>query len=90
MDFSGLRMLEAALRAVFKEAGQMGIIATAKTPAAQLKSDLGEYQYKLNVPNDIDLLAANDRAKRTVKPITFTATIQGSINKVEITGVMGV
>ncbi|GIM19653.1 hypothetical protein KHM19_21350 [Leptospira borgpetersenii] len=90
MTISGLRLLEAALREVFRDCGRRGVIAKVEDDDGRSRSDFGDYQYKLFMPEKISDIPMNDRANRKVSPIKFTCTVGGGINKIEISGTMGV
>ncbi|UMQ59864.1 DUF3383 family protein [Leptospira interrogans] len=90
MTISGLRMVEAALREVFRDCGRREIIAKVEDADGRSRSDLGDFQYKLSMPETISDIPTNDRANRKVPQIKFSATIGGGINKIEISGTMGV
>ncbi len=87
-DGRGTAMIEASLRSTFRDAGIKGVIAAVTTPAEKLKSDMGDYQYKLVIPEWANI-PFNDKANRKI-PITFSATVGGGINTIEVNGVMGV
>lgn len=90
MDSRGISMIEASMREVFRDAGRNGVIAPVIVDADRLKSDLGDFQYKLTLPNSIGDIATNDRANRKIAPISFTAVVGGGINKFEINGTLTV
>lgn len=83
---AGSAMVEAQLREVFRDAGRNGVIADGGTADT---SDLGDYQYKLSVPT-VEEVSANDKANRIFAPITFSAVVSGSINTIQISGVLTV
>ncbi|HNO25119.1 MAG TPA: DUF3383 family protein [Leptospiraceae bacterium] len=88
MDGRGIKMIESSIRSVFINAGKAGVIAPVISEADRLKSDLGDYQYKLSMPEAVSDIAQNDRANRLITPITFTAVVGGGINKMTISGTM--
>ncbi|MDI7195474.1 DUF3383 family protein [Leptospira santarosai] len=90
MTIGGLRMIEASLREVFRDLGRKGVIAKVEDPDGRNKSDMGDFQYKLFLPESMSEIPTNDRANRKVSPITFTCTVGGGINKLDIRGTMGV
>jgi hypothetical protein len=90
MDGRGIALTEACMREVFRDAGRNGVIAPVVDSLDRAKSDLGDYQYKLSLPDSISGISTNDRANRKLLPITFTATVGGGINKFEINGIMEV
>lgn len=83
-------MIEASLREVFRDLGRKGVIAKVEDPDGRNKSDMGDFQYKLFLPESMSEIPTNDRANRKVSPITFTCTVGGGINKLDIKGTMGV
>ncbi|HNI89870.1 MAG TPA: DUF3383 family protein, partial [Leptospiraceae bacterium] len=84
----GVDMVEASIREVFREAGRQGVVAGISNATEAAKSDLGDFQYKLTMPVWAEL-PFNDRANRKI-PISFTATVGGGINTIQVNGVMGV
>lgn len=90
MDLNGLAMIEAKLREVFRDAGRQGVIAPVVGGNDKDYSDMGDYQYKLSLPEDISAISINDRANRKVSAITFSAKVGGGINKIEINGTLEV
>ncbi|WP_061216220.1 DUF3383 family protein [Leptospira santarosai] len=90
MTIGGLRLLEAALREVFRDCGRRGVIAGVEDADGRSRSDLGDYQYRLFMPERISDIPTNDRANRKISQIKFTCTVGGGINKIEISGTMGV
>lgn len=90
MTQSGLGMLEASLREVFRDCGRRGVIATVSDPEERKFSDMGDYQYILKMPATKKEIPTNDRANRIVSGISFKAIVGGGINKIEINGTMGV
>ncbi|MFQ3854544.1 hypothetical protein ACLK29_04590 [Leptospira kirschneri] len=90
MTTSGLKLIEATLREVFRDCGRRGIIARVDDDDGRSRSDLGDFQYKLKMPEKISDIPTNDRANRKISNINFSATVSGGINKIEISGTMGV
>ncbi|WP_078125873.1 DUF3383 family protein [Leptospira alexanderi] len=90
MTPAGLKLIEASLREVFRDCGRRGIIAPVEDEDGRSRSDLGDYQYKLSLPGSISDIPTNDRANRKISNIKFSATVSGGINKIEISGTMGV
>ncbi|MBM9576952.1 DUF3383 family protein [Leptospira sp. 201903070] len=82
----GIQMIEARMREVFVQAGVQGIIAPVETEADKTRSDLGDYQYKINLPETIDEIPTNDRNNRILPNITFSCRLRGAINEVDIDG----
>ncbi|EKR46025.1 PF11863 family protein [Leptospira interrogans serovar Grippotyphosa str. UI 12769] len=82
----GIQMIEARMREVFVQAGRQGIIAPVETEADKKRSDLGDYQYKINLPETIDEIPTNDRNNRILPNITFSCRLRGAINEVDIDG----
>ncbi|EKO51435.1 PF11863 family protein [Leptospira kirschneri str. 200801925] len=82
----GIQMIEARMREVFAQAGRQGIIAPVETEADKTRSDLGDYQYKINLPETIDEIPTNDRNNRILPNITFSCRLRGAINEVDIDG----
>ncbi|MBE8398040.1 DUF3383 family protein, partial [Leptospira borgpetersenii serovar Hardjo-bovis] len=60
----GMQMIEAKMREVFVQAGIQGIIAPVETDTDKTRSDLGDYHYKINLPDTIDEIPTNDRNNR--------------------------
>lgn len=87
MDNSGMSLIESALREVFNECGERGIIAKAESEEDKAKSDEGVYMYKVNVPLRHEI-PVNDRAARKVPGITFSFTIAGAVHSYDIDGVI--
>lgn len=90
MDSRGIAMVEGAIREVFRDAGRMGVIAPVVTQEDRKKSDLGDYQYKLEMPQSISEISQANRAQRKIAPIKFRMVVGGGINKFEINGTMEV
>lgn len=90
MDSRGISMVEASMREVFRDAGRNGVVAPVVVDADRLKSDLGDFQYKLTLPASISEISTNDRANRKLTPISFIAVVGGGINKFEINGTLTV
>jgi hypothetical protein len=88
-DNTGFAQMESEIRAVLKTAGTNGIIARATTEEDLLKSDEGEYMYKVSVPSRSDV-PINDRAERKLSGIEFSFTIAGAIHSVDVNGVIEV
>ncbi|EMN00514.1 PF11863 family protein [Leptospira noguchii str. 1993005606] len=82
----GIQMIEAKMREVFVQAGVQGIIAPVETDADKTRSDLGDYQYKINLPDTIDEIPTNDRNNRVLPNVTFSCRLRGAINEVDIDG----
>ncbi|MDI7190841.1 DUF3383 family protein [Leptospira santarosai] len=82
----GIQMIEARMREVFVQAGRQGIIARVETDADKARSDLGDYQYKINLPETIDEIPTNDRNNRILPNVTFSCRLRGAINEVDIDG----
>ncbi|UOG39366.1 DUF3383 family protein [Leptospira noguchii] len=82
----GIQMIEARMREVFVQAGVQGIIAPVETDADKARSDLGDYQYKINLPETIDEIPTNDRNNRILPNVTFSCRLRGAINEVDIDG----
>ncbi|TGL77331.1 DUF3383 family protein [Leptospira yasudae] len=82
----GIQMIESKMREVFVQAGVQGIIASVETEADKTRSDLGDYQYKINLPASIDEIPTNDRNNRVLPNITFSCRLRGAINEVDIDG----
>ncbi|RHX87302.1 DUF3383 family protein [Leptospira stimsonii] len=82
----GIQMIESRMREVFVQAGVQGIIAPVETDADKLRSDLGDYQYKIHLPETIDEIPTNDRNNRILPNITFSCRLRGAINEVDIDG----
>ncbi|MBM9579692.1 DUF3383 family protein [Leptospira sp. 201903070] len=82
----GIQMIESRMREVFVQAGVQGIIALVETEADKARSDLGDYQYKINLPETIDEIPTNDRNNRVLPNITFSCRLRGAINEVDIDG----
>jgi hypothetical protein len=85
----GRSMVESYIREVFRTAGRQGIVAPVISEADGAKSDLGDFQYKLEIP-EIEDIAANDKANQVFAPIRFVAVISGSISTISISGVLTV
>ncbi|MDV6235822.1 DUF3383 family protein [Leptospira ellisii] len=82
----GIQMIESRMREVFSQAGVQGIIAPVETEADKVRSDLGDYQYKIHLPETIDEIPTNDRNNRVLPNITFSCRLRGAINEVDIDG----
>ncbi|EMY78925.1 PF11863 family protein [Leptospira weilii serovar Ranarum str. ICFT] len=82
----GIQMIESRMREVFAQAGVQGIVAPVETEADKARSDLGDYQYKINLPETIDEIPTNDRNNRVLPNITFSCRLRGAINEVDIDG----
>ncbi|EMN92508.1 hypothetical protein BUQ74_02860 [Leptospira weilii serovar Heyan] len=82
----GIQMIEARMREVFVQAGRQGIIAPVETDADKARSDLGDYQYKINLPETIDEIPTNDRNNRVLPNVVFSCRLRGAINEVDIDG----
>lgn len=82
----GIQMIEAKMREVFVQAGIQGIIAPVETDTDKTRSDLGDYQYKINLPDTIDEIPTNDRNNRVLPNVTFSCRLRGAINEVDIDG----
>ncbi|AOP33407.1 hypothetical protein A0128_05835 [Leptospira tipperaryensis] len=82
----GIQMIESRMREVFAQAGVQGIIAPVETETDKTRSDLGDYQYKINLPETIDEIPTNDRNNRILPNITFSCRLRGAINEVDIDG----
>ncbi|WP_061286326.1 DUF3383 family protein [Leptospira interrogans] len=82
----GIQMIEAKMREVFVQAGIQGIIAPVETDTDKTRSDLGDYQYKINLPDTIDEITTNDRNNRVLPNVTFSCRLRGAINEVDIDG----
>jgi hypothetical protein len=61
------------------------MIAAVETEEDLTRSDLGDFQYKIIVP-DFDSIPENDRDNRVFPPIKFKVRLQGAINSVDIEG----
>lgn len=85
-SIQGLQMVESRMRQVFVQAGVQGMIALVETEADKARSDLGDYQYKINLPETIDEIPTNDRNNRILPNITFSCRLRGAINEVDIDG----
>ncbi|TGM00535.1 DUF3383 family protein [Leptospira barantonii] len=82
----GIQMIEARMREVFSQAGVQGIIAPVENESDKTRSDLGDYQYKIHLPETIDEIPTNDRNNRILPNITFSCRLRGAINEVDIDG----
>ncbi|PJZ43387.1 hypothetical protein CH370_02880 [Leptospira kmetyi] len=82
----GIQMIEARMREVFSQAGVQGIIAPVENESDKVRSDLGDYQYKIDLPETIDEIPTNDRNNRILPNITFSCRLRGAINEVDIDG----
>ena len=89
LDDLGSMDYEAVLRARFDYFGRSGIIPEVKTEAQMLKSDMGKYQYKLNMPV-IDNIPLADKAARKMSGISFSFVAAGKMHSVEINGEINV
>lgn len=81
----GFAQVESALRSVFKQAGVGGIIATVNSEDDATRSDLGDYQYQITIPESLSDIPANSRASR-ILPISFTFRLAGAVHLVDISG----
>ncbi|NCN11262.1 MAG: DUF3383 domain-containing protein [Leptospira sp.] len=82
---TSLALITTAMRDRFTAAGNSGMIAAVETDEDLTRSDLGDYQYKIIVP-DFDSIPKNDRDNRVFPPIKFKVRLQGAINTVDIEG----
>ncbi|MBK8397432.1 MAG: DUF3383 family protein [Leptospiraceae bacterium] len=89
-DQRGIAMTEASMRAVFDEAGLNGVIRPVLVEADRDFSDLGKYQYILNLPASVSDISPANRANRVIAPITLSAKLSGSINTFVISGTLEV
>lgn len=87
---TGIRMTEAALREVFRGLGRDGVIAPVESPEDRANSDIGDYQYKLTMPESVSAVSVNDRANRSLPAIKFSCVVGGGINKFSVSGTMRV
>lgn len=79
-------MIEVKMREIFVQAGVQGIIAPIETDADKTRSDLGDYQYKINLPDIIDEITTDDRNNYVLPNVTFSCRLRGAINEVDIDG----
>lgn len=82
---TSIALITTAMRDRFTSAGNSGMIATVETEEDLTRSDLGDFQYKIIVP-DFDSIPENDRDNRVFPPIKFKVRLQGAINSVDIEG----
>jgi hypothetical protein len=85
-DQRGIGMVEAALRSEFDDAGLNEVIRPVLVEEDRKFSDLGKYQYTLNLPASVSEITSNNRANRVIGPISFVAKLNGSINTFQING----
>lgn len=88
-DNTGFAMIESAMREVFKDCGENGIIGRVTTEDDAELSDEGEYMYTVTVPERTDI-AANDRAARTIPGIAFSFTVAGAVHGMTVNGIIEV
>lgn len=84
MTDPGIMQTENVIRRVMREAGNMGIIATADSTADQANSDDGEFQFKIVSPLSADI-STSDRAARLLT-ITFSYILAGAQHEATVTG----
>jgi hypothetical protein len=82
---TGAALIVSAMRDRFTAAGQAGLIATVETEEDLTRSDLGDYQYQIFLP-DFDSIPDNDRDSRIFPAIKFKCRLEGAINSVDIEG----
>ena len=85
-DQRGIAMTEASLRSVFDGAGLNEVIRPVIVESDRQHSDLGRYQYKVNMPESVDAISAANRANRIIAPIVLECKLAGSINTFKIEG----
>jgi len=90
IEFSdgGIGQIEAVMRNVLDINGERGIIASLtedSSDADKLKSDHGDFMYKVSIPQRSDI-SSNNRANRILDQVSFTYTVGGAIHQVDIDG----
>jgi hypothetical protein len=88
-DNTGFAQIESIIRARLTQCGAQGIIARCTTETEKKQSDEGVYMYKVSIPKRDDT-SANDRAKRALNNVTFTAVLAGAVHTVAISGTITV
>ena len=83
LDNLGLMKIEAVMRKVFGWLGQTGRIAPVITDKDKVNSDLGDYQYKLTIPDYNDILTA-DIALRKATGIKARCRAVGKAHSADI------
>lgn len=84
-DSTGFAVIEATLRGAFNKCGNLGIIKVANTASEKSNSDLGDFQYKLSIP-DSSSISANDQNLGKASGITYKCYLTNSVVTIELTG----
>ena len=85
---NGINIIEGVMRATFDDLGNLGIIAGLNANSSDEdrdKSDGGVFIYKLVMPKRSDI-PVNDRTNRILSQITFSYTVAGAVDEVEVEG----
>ncbi len=79
--------VESTMRTRLDSSAKAGKIAPVESDDDRTRSDMGAYQYKIDLPNSIAEIPANEINNRNFPEIKFSARLVGAINEMDIQGV---
>ncbi len=85
MDADGISVLVSSLRQVLDAMGRAGQISPVDNEDDAKRSDMGQYQYKITVP-EITSLTDADRLARKYMGLAWTFRARGKMHEVDIQG----